>query len=81
MVLGFQSPPDWFERALCAEVGPDPFFPKRGGSVAPAVSICRACPVRAECLAYAMDVDDLHGVWGGMSEQGRKKARRERRAS
>lgn len=74
-------PPEWVERALCAEVDPELFYPERGGSVAPAISICRACPVRAECLAYAMERDDLWGVWGGVSEQGRKKARRERKAS
>jgi WhiB family transcriptional regulator, redox-sensing transcriptional regulator len=30
-----------------------------------AVAICMACPVRAECLNYAITTDQSEGVWGG----------------
>lgn len=33
-----------------------------------AVGVCRACPVRAECLQYALAADERFGVWGGLSE-------------
>jgi WhiB family redox-sensing transcriptional regulator len=33
-----------------------------------AKSICAACPVRVECLAYALDIREVHGIWGGLTE-------------
>jgi hypothetical protein len=29
--------------------------------------VCRRCPVRAECLLAAMETDDQHGIWGGLT--------------
>ena len=31
--------------------------------------ICRTCPVRKECLEYALSfpASDLHGVWAGLT--------------
>jgi WhiB family redox-sensing transcriptional regulator len=38
-----------------------------------AVRICRRCPVRHECLAYALEQgDDLYGVWGGLGSTERR---------
>lgn len=31
-----------------------------------------ACPVQAECLAFARDVGDDNGVWGGTTEVERR---------
>jgi WhiB family redox-sensing transcriptional regulator len=31
------------------------------------VRICNGCPVRAECLAYAMRVKPTAGIWAGIS--------------
>lgn len=36
-----------------------------------AISICKRCPVRAECLRYAMEADVRTGVWGGLSSYSR----------
>lgn len=63
----------WRESALCAQVGPDLFFPGKGESVREARRVCSSCGVRAECLAYALDHDEQHGVWGGMSERQRRR--------
>jgi WhiB family redox-sensing transcriptional regulator len=38
--------------------------------------ICRRCPVRDSCLAYALENNETHGVWGGMTPQQRKDLRR-----
>jgi WhiB family transcriptional regulator, redox-sensing transcriptional regulator len=35
-------------------------------------SFCRACPVRTECLAHALDQRVEFGVWGGMTERERR---------
>lgn len=69
----------WQEFALCAQTDPDIFFPEKGGSTAPATSVCASCPVQAECLEYAISNDIRHGIWGGMSDNDRRKISRERR--
>lgn len=38
----------------------------------PRKEICEGCPVRAECLAYAI-VHDEFGIWGGTSKGERQK--------
>jgi hypothetical protein len=53
---------------LCHEyVGEVNFFPGRGESLADAKAVCTRCLVRPECLLYALEHDEPHGVWGGLS--------------
>ena len=56
---------DWALDALCAQTDPDLFFPEKGGEIRKAKRVCNACPVTAECLAYALANDERYGVWGG----------------
>lgn len=67
----------WMDRALCAEVDPDLHFPETGQPVTPAKAVCRARAVRVQCLEYVVRHPDLRGVWGGMSEQERRRLRQE----
>lgn len=71
------QPPDWTERALCAETDPEAFFPEKGGSTKPAKQVCASCEVRAECLEYALKHEDAgrFGIWGGLSERQRRDLR------
>lgn len=46
---------------------------------AKAISICLACPVKEECLDYALKYHERFGVWGGESARGRERLRRARR--
>ncbi len=69
----------WQDLALCAETDPDIFFPEKGGSTTPATSVCAQCMVQAECLEYAISHDIRHGIWGGMSDNDRRRISRERR--
>ncbi len=69
----------WQDFALCAETDPDIFFPEKGGSTTPATSVCSQCLVQAECLEYALSHDIRHGIWGGMSDNDRRRLSRERR--
>lgn len=62
----------WQLRGLCAETDPGAFFPEDGEPAGPAKRVCRSCPVRAECLDYALSTGQEYGVWGGMSEQERR---------
>ena len=75
-----QRPIRWMARAACA-TAPDRtiFFPERGGSLEPAYEWCRRCPVRAECLEYALSGEtNERGVWGGTSERQRRVLRQRR---
>lgn len=75
------TPPDWQRDALCAQVDWKLFFPEKGGSPTAAQRICHACPVTAECLSWALDVEDEHGampgVYGGTSAIDRRRIRHE----
>ena len=64
----------WRDDALCAQLDPEAFFPEKGGSTREAKRACRACPVRTECLDYALATDPRFGVWGGLSERERRRA-------
>ncbi len=66
-------PPEWFERAGCAGTDAESFFPEKGNSARPAKRVCANCPVRAECLDYALAHHERWGVWGGLSERERRR--------
>lgn len=68
---------DWRDDALCREVDADGFFVEKGGSTVAIKRICKACPVKQECLEYAFDNDERYGVWGGTSERERARMKRE----
>jgi len=44
-----------------------------------AKSICAVCPVRIECLEYAVRIREPHGIWGGLNEIERRVLIREQR--
>ena len=67
---------DWQQRALCAQTDPDGFFPEKGGSTREAKRTCMSCEVKAECLTYALENDERFGVWGGLSENERRRLKR-----
>lgn len=55
------------------------FFPQRGDqghSAKRAKAICAECPVKLECLEYAVAQSIPHGVWGGMTDRERREYRR-----
>lgn len=65
----------WSLSGLCRQADPDLFFPEKGGSTRNAKQICAKCPVRRQCLEYAMATDQPFGVWGGLSEGERRRLR------
>jgi WhiB family transcriptional regulator, redox-sensing transcriptional regulator len=77
-LFGEQGEDDWRDQALCAQTDPDLWFPEKGGSVQTPKATCARCPVRAECLAYALAHDVRFGVWGGLSERERRQLHRDR---
>jgi WhiB family redox-sensing transcriptional regulator len=75
------SPEAWRADALCAETDPEAFFPEKGGSTRDAKRVCAGCPVRAECLEFALASDERFGIWGGLSERERRRLRQRRAGS
>lgn len=71
----------WHTHARCRGTDADKFYPEKGGagSSEAAKRLCRVCPVRGECLRYAMDAGELYGVWGGFNQAERRVMRREQR--
>lgn len=67
----------WSARAACLSADPDLFFPISSSGpalvqVAKAKAICARCQVRQECLEFALAAHQIHGVWGGTSEEERQ---------
>lgn len=88
LLLGI--PGDWRHRARCKDADPDLFFaPDRRGEPAPvkafregqALALCALCPVRAQCLDWALDTGQGYGIWGGLGEEQLRLLRRERARS
>ena len=71
----------WVHQAACLEEDPELFFPigEKGparNQMDEAKSVCRRCRVREECLAWALESGQDHGVLGGMTEIERRGLRR-----
>lgn len=70
----------WRQRAACKDEPTRLFFPDEGEPASPAAkAICGACPVRVECLEFAMATGQRAGVWGGLGSKQRERLRRRRR--
>lgn len=67
----------WAARALCVGADPEMFFPPGDGPAIEARHLCAMCPVRGQCLAYAVTADEPFGIWGGLDPHERQKLRRQ----
>jgi WhiB family transcriptional regulator, redox-sensing transcriptional regulator len=77
------EPTDWRSLGACRQEDPELFFPvaQTGPGLVQldqARAICARCEVRAECLDFALETVQDHGVWGGKSEDERRALRRAR---
>jgi WhiB family redox-sensing transcriptional regulator len=69
---------NWRRRSSCLQVDPKLFFGPDDETVAVrqvreavASTVCRACPVLAQCLVWSLDTAIPYGVWGGLGEDER----------
>jgi WhiB family transcriptional regulator, redox-sensing transcriptional regulator len=53
------------ESLPCRINDPELFFAESPADVELAKALCQTCPVRAECLAGALERREPWGVWGG----------------
>lgn len=72
---------NWADYVLCANIPTNVFFPSTGAGVEEARKICAECPVKEPCLEFALTKRIDHGVWGGVSERGRRRLLKQRRAA
>ena len=74
---------NWRAASACLTADPDLFFPFAAGTafnqqVSRALLICADCPVRQQCLDFAMQTGEKDGIWGGTTPEERIRARRAR---
>jgi WhiB family redox-sensing transcriptional regulator len=73
---------------ICQEVDGELWFPDIGGKngdVLMAKKFCEECPVKNECLQFALVNNEQYGIWGGLTlkerlrlkAQGRTTSRRQ----
>ena len=67
---------DWKEDASCRDLALDLFFTDSESDSGPALAVCAICPVRADCLDFALRTRQNDGVWGGHTETERRRLRR-----
>ena len=73
---------EWRKDSACRDTDPDLFFPV--GTTGPAIeqidsakAVCCECQVQTECLEFALATNQDSGVWGGTSEEERRKLRKQ----
>jgi WhiB family redox-sensing transcriptional regulator len=75
--------PRWKLQGLCTQSDPERWFPNKDGDPTgdqnrragdevgkpgmSAKAICKRCPVVNECLTWALEMKEKHGIWGGMT--------------
>jgi WhiB family redox-sensing transcriptional regulator len=70
----------WESLAACLDAPPSLFaavaarepFADRTARDQEAKAVCSQCPVRTECLDYALRVREPLGIWGGLDESERR---------
>lgn len=77
--------PAWMADGNCRDKDLSLFFPETTeDGIGPlgsttykiAKGICKGCPVRYECLKYALDNHEPNGLWGGLNRGERIKSGR-----
>jgi WhiB family redox-sensing transcriptional regulator len=71
----------WRRDAICRDTDPNLFFPVGTTGFAlmqidRARQVCDECPVRVDCLDYALETNQDSGIWGGTTEDERRVLRR-----
>jgi hypothetical protein len=73
--------PDWRDDAACREEDSEAFFANSATSegklaIQHAKSICARCPSQVQCGQWALETRQAYGVWGGLSEDERRRTLR-----
>jgi len=75
----------WRAQAACRGLYPDLFYPPypetRDQQTRAAQVVCATCPVKAQCLAYAVEHNEHDGIWGGTTHAERRRLRAQQRTN
>ena len=68
------APAPWHLQAACYGHEPELWWAERDHpkAQAAALEICRACPVKQDCLQAALASNETEGIWGGLLPRQRK---------
>lgn len=69
----------WQRSASCVGLDSSIFYPPSDEESGHAKAVCAECPVRQECLEFAITVREKEGVWGGATAIERQRLVRRRR--
>jgi WhiB family redox-sensing transcriptional regulator len=67
--------PPWYKDSLCKDLPTKLWYQFDAEKDKFAKKICNRCPVRTQCLQFALDNHET-GVWGGLNDMDRKRLRR-----
>lgn len=78
--MGTRTMQAWQAHAACRGPQSAMFFPpshferrdEKDLREANAKAICATCAVRRDCLDYAVQIREPHGIWGGLNETERR---------
>lgn len=83
-------PTDFMRHAKCRGTDTNTFFLEKGKPASPVIELCNGktvrgrvveppCPVREQCLEYALSLPAwCSGIWGGTTQRDRRRIRYER---
>lgn len=77
---------EWWGLAACRNAEPELFFPisvtpASRPTVERAKQVCASCPVQSQCLSYALRHRQEQGIWGGLTEDERRRMAASERAA
>jgi WhiB family redox-sensing transcriptional regulator len=67
---------EWRSIAACRNVDTEVFFPASDLFSHRAKLICSTCPVRKQCLDWAIATGQRDGIWGGKTAKQRRRMSR-----
>lgn len=76
-----RSRPDWHDDAACRGATIDFTVTRRErnrAAISAALQVCGRCPVRVECLDWAVEIGDEAAVLGGTTPSARRRLARQR---
>lgn len=72
---------NWRLESACRETDSEMFFPtgttgRARFEIQAAKNVCSRCTVTGQCLQWALDSGEPHGVWGGLDVDERRRMNR-----
>ena len=75
----------WQAQGACRDMDSNLFYyedqergPAKETRIANAKAVCESCKVKKECLEFALQINEQHGIWGGLTPEERQSVKRRR---